>query len=49
MASRDAVREMHDRMKNERVPIEKALTDHGSWMSFAAADPDGYTVEVYFE
>ncbi|HKZ23033.1 MAG TPA: VOC family protein [Thermoplasmata archaeon] len=47
LPNREAVRAMHDRMSADGVSIPRPLEDHGSWMSFRCADPDGYVIEVY--
>lgn len=49
LPSREAVRALHDRMAAEGIAIARPVEDHGSWMSFRCADPDGYAIEVYFE
>lgn len=48
-SSRRAVQGLHDRMAGEGVNVLRPVKDHGSWMSFKCADPDGYAVEVYYE
>ncbi len=40
---------VHDRMAAEGVSIPRPAEDHGSWMSFWCADPDGYAIEIYSE
>ena len=49
LPSREAVRAMQDRMTVEGVAITRPVEDHGTWMSFRCADPDGYPIEVYYE
>lgn len=49
LPSPSAVLAMHDRMAAEDVVITQPPKDHGTWMSFRCADPDGYPIEVYFE
>ncbi len=49
LPSREAVREMHDRMAAEGVSITRPVEDHGSWASFRCADPDGHAIEIYYE
>jgi len=31
------------------VEVVRELTDHGDYVDFRVADPDGYVVEVYFD
>ncbi len=45
----DAVKAMHDRMAAEGVPLSEPLTTAGDLTFFRCADPDGYSIEVYFE
>jgi len=49
LPSREAVLGLHDRLKADGVEITRPVEDHGSWMSFRCADPDGHSIEVYYE
>ena len=49
LPNRKAVRTLHDAMAGEGVPIIHPVEDHGSWMSFRCADPDGHNIEIYGE
>ncbi|HLK26881.1 MAG TPA: VOC family protein [Caulobacteraceae bacterium] len=45
----DAVRALHDRMAAEGAPITEPLTVAEDLTFFRCADPDGHSIEVYFE
>jgi catechol 2,3-dioxygenase-like lactoylglutathione lyase family enzyme len=45
----DAVKALHDEMTAEDVPLSEPLTTAGDLTFFRCADPDGYSIEVYFE
>lgn len=45
----DAVRTLHDAMGAAGVPLSAPLTAEGEFTFFRCADPDGYSIEVYFE
>ena len=49
MPSLDALRALHTSMLQASVPIAKAWYEGESSASFRCRDPDGYTVEVYWE
>jgi catechol-2,3-dioxygenase len=44
-----AVVETHRRMSEAGIPIRKALYEDDSLVSFRCADPDGYSIEIYWE
>ena len=44
----DAVRGLHARMTADGVPL-KPLHDAPDFVTFRCADPDGYSIEVYWE
>jgi catechol 2,3-dioxygenase-like lactoylglutathione lyase family enzyme len=45
----DAVRELHQRMSDAGVDVQGPLHDHEDLVAFRCLDPDGYSVEIYFE
>jgi catechol 2,3-dioxygenase-like lactoylglutathione lyase family enzyme len=49
LATRGAVRDLHDRMRSAGVTIRKELYDDGEFASFRCQDPDGYSIEIYWE
>jgi hypothetical protein len=42
-----AVRALHDHLEASGVTIRKPFAEHGGYVTFIAADPDGYGIEVY--
>jgi catechol 2,3-dioxygenase-like lactoylglutathione lyase family enzyme len=44
-----AVEALHDRLAAAGVPIVEPLTREPELISFRCADPDGYSIEVYWE
>ena len=44
-----AVLDAHKRMSQAGVAILKALCEEESLVSFRCADPDGYSIEIYWE
>ncbi len=49
LASGDDVRALHDRMVSEGVRLRAPLAAEGDLVTFKCADPDDYTVEIYYE
>ena len=49
LASADAVATQLERMRAAAVPIVKPLYRDDTFASFRCADPDGYSIEVYWE
>ena len=47
--SGDAVRTMHDAMRDDGVQIAQHLQSWDDLVVFRCADPDGYQIEVYWE
>jgi catechol-2,3-dioxygenase len=49
MPSLESLRELHDEMRREEVPIAKAWHEEPSFASFRCRDPDGYAIELYWQ
>ena len=49
LPSADAVVSLHDEMVNSGVSIARPLQRDEVFASFRAFDPDGYTIEFYWE
>ena len=47
--SNRAVADLHDRMSRAGIAIVKPPYQDETFSSFRCADPDGYTIEVYWE
>ena len=45
----DAVRELHQKMSSGGVPLPKGLIDDPDLVSFRCTDPDGHSIEIYWE
>ena len=48
LASPRAVRRLHSRMNSEGVRVHD-IEDHKNYMTFRCVDPDGYSIEIYWE
>ena len=49
LGSQDEVRTAFERLEAAGVTIARPLEDHGDYVTFTAADPDGYGIEIYFD
>ena len=49
LADAESVRALYRRLVAAAVPVVHALVDESDFVSFRCADPDGYTIEVYWE
>lgn len=44
-----AVKKLHDAMKTAGETLLKSLEEYPDYITFRAADPDGYGIEIYWE
>jgi catechol 2,3-dioxygenase-like lactoylglutathione lyase family enzyme len=49
LAKRDDVHAMHERMKADGVPLRGEIHEDESYTTFRCFDPDGVSVEVFWE
>ncbi|OLS26808.1 MAG: hypothetical protein HeimC3_07000 [Candidatus Heimdallarchaeota archaeon LC_3] len=49
LESPNAVKEFYNKMRKEKVVIDKELMDYENLVSFRCLDPDNHKIEIYLE